>query len=64
MTKNWFKSKQFWAGVATIVTGISEFVAGLPPEAGTATIILGIVAIVIRFFTNTAISGTPGAKAK
>lgn len=62
--KKWWQSKIFWLGVLIIAGGIAEFIAGLPAEASASTIAAGIIAIILRFLTNTPISGTPGAKPK
>ncbi len=62
--KKWWMSKSFWLGTLIIVGGIAEYIAGLPPGASIAAIIAGCLTIVIRVFTNTAITGTPGAKVK
>ncbi len=64
MTKSWKVSKTLLLGALTIVGGIVEFIYGLPAEASVGTIIGGILVIIVRFYTNTAIAGTPGAKSK
>ena len=50
--KPWFKSRTVWLGVLEIAGGIAEFIAGLPAEASAATIVAGIVTIIIRFLTK------------
>ncbi|MDP2729605.1 MAG: hypothetical protein Q8O55_03900 [Dehalococcoidales bacterium] len=62
--KSWKVSKTLLLGVLTIAGGIVEFIYGLPIGAPVGTIIAGIATIIIRFYTNTAITGTPGAKPK
>lgn len=64
MTKSWKVSKTLLLGALAIAGGIVEFLYGLPVGASAGTIIIGIVGIIIRFYTNTAITGTPGAKPK
>ncbi len=64
MTKNWKVSKTFLLGLVAIAGGIVEFLYGLPVGASLGTIIGGILTIIIRAYTNTAIAGTPGAKRK
>ena len=50
--KKWWHSKGFWLGVIAILTGVVEFIFGLPAGASVGTIILGIAQIIIRFLTN------------
>ena len=64
VTKKWLKSKTLYLGLVAIAGGIVEFVFGLPPGASVSTIVGGILVIIFRFYTNTAIAGTPGAKLK
>ncbi len=64
ITKDFWKSKTFWLGILIILGGVIEFLNGLPAGASVGTIISGIITIVIRFYTNTAVAGTPGAKPK
>ena len=61
--KSFVKSKAFWLGVAMVVGAIAEYVNGLPVGVATAQLVSGILTIVVRFLTNTAVAGTPGAKA-
>ena len=63
-TKGWIKSKTFYLGLVGVAGGIVEFIFGLPVTASASTIIGGILVIIIRAFTNTAIAGTHGAKPK
>jgi len=62
--KKWWTSKQVWLGVIIVAGGIAEYFAGLPAGASIPTIISGCLTIVIRCLTNSAITGTPGAKVK
>ena len=59
--KAWLKSKAFWLGAVTALAGIREFIIAEPVE-GVIAIVLAILIIIIRAFTNSAIAGTPGAK--
>jgi len=50
-TKSIFKSKIFWGGVSSIVTGIYLVMTGSVPE-GIASITTGLWVIFSRFNTN------------
>ena len=67
--KDWWKSKTIWLGILMIVAAILEYIGGLP--AGTTAIqaVSGVLTIIVRFLTNTAVNGgavagTPGVKKK
>ena len=62
--KNWFKSKANWLGILMILAAILEYYNGLPVGTTIAQFSFGVLTIIIRAFTNTAISGTPGARVK
>jgi hypothetical protein len=64
ITKKWWQSKIFWLGIAQILASIAEYIGGLPAGATIVQLVTGILTIVLRFFSNSAIAGTPGAKAK
>ncbi len=64
MPKQFWKSKAFWLGILTILGGVGEFLSGLPAGASISTVLIGVIQIILRFYTNTPISGTPGAKPK
>ena len=53
--KNWWTSKTLWLGIVIVAGGIAEYIAGLPAGASIATIIAGVLSIVIRFLTNSPI---------
>lgn len=61
MIKQWFQSKTIWYGILSTLIGITAFVAANPKIAAVA-LINGILVIVLRTVTNTAI-GTPAALA-
>ncbi len=61
--KPWYQSKLLWLSVMGIALGVVEFLEGLPPGASILTIIGGIIGVILRLVTNTAIAGTPAAKA-
>ena len=61
--KNFWQSKAFWLGILTIIGGCIEFYFSLPVGAAVSTIVVGIIQIIIRFYTNAPVTGTPGAKA-
>jgi ABC-type Mn2+/Zn2+ transport system permease subunit len=56
MTKiDWGKtltSKAVWLGLLTVLAGIIEYLANVPPTASIGTIIVGCLTIVIRFLTK------------
>jgi len=57
---NWGKfltSKTVWVSVLTVIGGVIEFLAGLPVAASGATVALGVLNVVIRYFTTDAIKG-------
>jgi hypothetical protein len=58
---SYLKSKAFWLGVAQVIGGVAELVTN-NPGAGIGFIIGGVLTIIVRAFTNTAIAGTPGSK--
>ncbi len=60
--KKFWHSKAFWLGMVVIALGIAEYIAGLPAGATIPTITAGILGVIFRFLTNTAIAGTPGAR--
>lgn len=62
MSKPWWQSKMLWIGILTILGGIAEFIAGLPPSASVATIIAGILNIILRLLPTLPINGTAAAK--
>ncbi len=45
-------SKTVWLGILTVAIGIIEFLAGVPAGASAATIIVGVLGVIIRFLTN------------
>jgi len=55
MRKPWWRSKLIWVGIAEVVTGLSTFMTSLPTEASWAFIGFGILKIVLRVVTRTAI---------
>jgi len=63
MTKDWKISRTIVFGILTALTGIAEFIYGLPVGASAFTIVSGIAIVVLRCMTSTPIEGTPGAKA-
>ncbi len=63
-SKYWWQSKMLWVAVLTILGGIVEYAFSLPAGVTIGTIAVGIINIILRFMTNTAIEGTPGAKVK
>jgi len=54
--KKWYLSKTFWMGVVAIAGGVVEYIYGLPAGVSAATIAVGIINIIIRFYTNQPIS--------
>ncbi len=64
ISKKWWQSKQVWLGVLIVAVGIVEYLASVPAGASIFTMIGGCLTIIVRFLTNTAIAGTPGAKVK
>ena len=60
--KNWFASKTNWLGILMIVAAILEYYNGLPIGTTAAQFAFGVLTLIIRAYTNTAISGTPGAR--
>ncbi len=67
MIKQWWKSKMVWLGILMIIAAILEYIAGLPAETPVIQAISGVLTIIIRFLTNTAVTGgiaPPGAKPK
>jgi len=62
--KNWFGSKTNWLGMMTVAGSIIEFIFGQPAGTSIAQLIVGIMILICRAYTNTAITGTPGAKPK
>jgi hypothetical protein len=57
----YLKSKTFWLGVASIVTGVSGYFSNLPTGTSISTIIIGVLVIIVRTFTGTPLPGTPAA---
>lgn len=53
--KHWYTSKLFWLGVLEIAGGIALYIEGLPVETSAITIVSGIITIIFRFVTKTAI---------
>lgn len=64
MVKPWWQSKVLWLSVLMILGGIAEYIANLPPGVSIATIIAGVISLILRLFPTTPIAGTPGAKAR
>ena len=62
--KSWLKSKTNWLGILMILAAVLEYYNGLPVGTTVAQAAFGVLTIIIRAFTNTSISGTPGAKVK
>lgn len=58
MIKKWWMSKTFWLGVLMIVAAAIEYIAGLPAGTSAIQAVSGVLTIIIRFLTNTAIAGT------
>ena len=63
MDKNWYTSKTIWLGVLMILAAICEYIAGLPANTTLIQGISGIMTIIVRTITNTAVKFTPGARA-
>lgn len=61
VSKDFWKSKLFWLGIAELAIAVLTYIINLPAETTIGAIILGILTVVFRFYTNTPISGTPGA---
>ena len=51
-TKKLIESKTFWAGLATICTGVSLFVAGEQDLQELLMSAMGVVFIILRIFTK------------
>ena len=69
LTKDWYTSRSVWLGVVLTVVGAATYF-GDPIHTPTMTLasiseaVGGVAAIVLRvWFTNSAIAGTPAAKA-
>jgi len=63
--KKWWTSKAVWLGILMVLAAILEYAAGLPAGTSAVQAISGVLTIIIRFLTNTAIGGgTPGTEAK
>jgi len=59
MNIDWGKtltSKTVWLGILIVAGGIAEYIAGLPAGASIATIIAGVIGIVIRYLTTDSIT--------
>ncbi len=52
MAKKFWTSKTFWLNVVIILGGITEYLAGLPVGVSAATVIAGVLGVIIRFLTN------------
>ena len=52
VTKKWWTSKSLWLGVFVTLGGIAEYIAGLPPGVSAATMLAGVLAVIVRFLTN------------
>ena len=55
MNIDWGKtltSKTVWLGILTVAIGVTEFLAGVPAGASVATILVGVMGVIIRFLTN------------
>lgn len=59
--KNWYESKTIWYGILSTLIGITAFIAA-NPKIGVIALINGILVVVLRTVTSTAI-GTPIAPA-
>jgi hypothetical protein len=57
MIKQWWKSKMVWLGILMIIAAALEYIAGLPAETPVIQAISGVLTIIIRFLTNTAVAG-------
>ncbi len=53
--KKWYQSRSIWVGVLIVAFGISEYIAGLPPEVSIPTVMAGVLNIILRFVTKTSI---------
>ena len=63
--KKWWTSKAVWLGILMVLAAILEYAGGLPAGTSVVQAISGVLTIIIRFLTNTAISGgTQGTEAK
>lgn len=63
--KQWWKSKTVWLNVLAAIIAIVQALQGqawISPEI--QVLILAVLNALVRLLTNTAISGTPGAKAR
>jgi len=50
--KKWWTSKSVWLGALICLGGIAEYLAGVPAGASIATIVAGVLAIIIRVVTK------------
>ncbi len=53
--KKWYLSKSVWVGVLIVLGGIAEFWMGLPTGASVATIVAGVITVILRFVTKQSI---------
>lgn len=57
----YLKSKTFWVGVASIIIGVQAYLTSLPHGTSITAMAIGVLLIIIRAYTGTAIPGTPAA---
>lgn len=50
--KKWYQSKTVMMGVLLVAFGIAEYIAGLPVGVSIATVVAGILEIILRFVTK------------
>lgn len=50
--KSWWKSKLIWLGIVEVAGGVVEYLFALPPGTSVATIVTGIITIILRAITN------------
>ena len=55
-TKKFWQSKTFWLGVIVCLGGVAEFLAGVEPGASLATVIAGVLTVIVRFLTKTQVT--------
>ena len=54
MNKDWYKSKLFWLAILQLLVSLINFIAGQPPGTSIATVITGILTLIINWI------GKPG----